>query len=254
MTQARHAEKHALYETAVQQPIVVIGFIEEIFAQMIGREPLVLREDFCGTAYLSSTWVRSRPDRKAVGVDIDAKVLRYAQRHHRKPLGDAAGRLTLVESDVLACRARADVLASLNFSHCIYKTRDAMVKYLTHARRRLADDGVMILDIYGGPDAQEPCLDKRRFGDFVYEWEQQSFDPITADVVNHIHFRFPDGSARERAFTYRWRLWTLPELREMLEQAGFTQLHICFESEDGYIEEPTAGAADAWVAYLIAYG
>jgi len=37
----------------------------------------------------------------------------------------------------------------------------------------------------------------------------------------YIHFRLRDGARIERAFTYDWRLWTLPEVRDALEEAGF---------------------------------
>ena len=41
------------------------------FASCAGRAPVTMREDFCGTAILSATWVLSSPDRKALGLDLD---------------------------------------------------------------------------------------------------------------------------------------------------------------------------------------
>ena len=35
-------------------------------------------------------------------------------------------------------------------------------------------------------------------------------------VTLHIHFEFPDGSRIERAFGYHWRLWQIPELHDLL--------------------------------------
>ena len=253
MSLARRYNKHALYEIAVQQPELLIGMVEQVYEQLTGGQPVTLREDFCGSAHLSSTWVAGDPARRAVAVDNDPKVIRYAERHNRLPLGDAAKRLKLIEADVTRCRASADVIASLNFSHSIYTTREAMLKYLKHARRCLKPGGLFVLDLYGGPGAMQPCLEAREYGDFDYLWEQESYDPLTACVVNHIHFRFPDGSHMKRAFTYRWRLWTLVEMRELLTEAGFDDLAVTFESEDGFDESVDTAELDAYVAYLLAH-
>lgn len=250
---AAEADPHALYETAVQQPILMVELIEHVFEQTERGEPRVLREDFCGTAHLSTTWVRSGADRAAVGVDLDPAVLDYAERHSREPLGEAADRLELVCGDVLGSRTTADVLASLNFSHFIYKTRTKLREYLRHAHRCLNPGGMLLLDVYGGPGAMRSGEDARPFGDFEYRWQQEPYDPLTGRVVNHIHFRFPDGSALERAFSYDWRLWSLVELRELLAEAGFEETMICFESPEGLTDELDTAEYDAWVAYLIAF-
>jgi hypothetical protein len=89
-------------------------------------------------------------------------------------------------------------------------------------------------------------------------WHQERFDPITADALFHIHFRFPDGSALEQAFTYDWRLWTLPELRELLVEAGFSEVHVYWETDDkegnpsGNYRRSTSGKPDpAWLCYVV---
>jgi hypothetical protein len=75
----------------------------------------------------------------------------------------------------------------------------------------------------------------------------------------HIHFRFPDGSKLKRAFTYEWRIWTLPELRELLLEAGFASARVYWEGEDddgegnGEFTETDEGTPDlAWVSYIVA--
>jgi SAM-dependent methyltransferase len=248
---ARNADRHALYETAVQQPIAVIQLIERLLGAR-RHEPLTLREDFCGTAFLSATWVRSGPDRRAVAVDADRRLIAYARRRHQLPLGAAAGRLRLAHARVLNCRARADVVASLNFSHYIHHDRAALLRYFRHVRRVLRPGGLFLLDSYGGPGAIAPCTDRRDYGDFTYLWQQESFDPLTHRVVNRIHFRFRDGSTIRDAFTYNWRLWSVAELREALHETGFSRLRACYESERGFVERIDPSAHDAWVAYLSA--
>ncbi len=42
-----------------------------------------------------------------------------------------------------------------------------------------------------------------------------------AETLCHIDFKFEDGSVQKRAFSYDWRLWILPEIREVLAEAGF---------------------------------
>jgi hypothetical protein len=63
-----------------------------------------------------------------------------------------------------------------------------------------------------------------------------------------------------RAFTYTWRLWTLPELREVLKEAGFERVTVYWQGTD---EETGEGNGEflpvdrgdpdpAWIAYLVA--
>jgi hypothetical protein len=90
-------------------------------------------------------------------------------------------------------------------------------------------------------------------------WDQAEYFPVTGDLLCHIHFRFPDRSRLERAFTYDWRLWTLPELRELLEEAGFRRTTVYWEGTDrrgngnGEFLPEAKGEADAgWIVYLVA--
>jgi hypothetical protein len=48
-----------LYEKSVQNPEADVEFLEETFKNVSGRAPMTLREDFCGTAAMS-TFVRKR--------------------------------------------------------------------------------------------------------------------------------------------------------------------------------------------------
>jgi len=78
-------------------------------------------------------------------------------------------------------------------------------------------------------------------------------------VLNRIHFRFPDGTELKNAFTYDWRLWTVPELREALANAGFRKVTVWWEGSDeegggdGNFRPVQHGEACAgWIAYLVA--
>jgi hypothetical protein len=64
----------------------------------------------------------------------------------------------------------------------------------------------------------------------------------------------------DSAFDYYWRLWTLPEIREVLEEAGFSQVDIYWEGTveetgegDGIYEPAEVGDADpGWICYIVA--
>jgi SAM-dependent methyltransferase len=250
---ARSADAHALYEIAVQRPEIMIGFIDELGEALMDRPPDRLREDFCGTANLAATWVAGGDQRTAVAVDIDPAVLDWAEQHNRRPLGDRADRLELACGDVMRIHSDpVDVRVSLNFSHFIYKQRNCLLDYFKAAHDALNSRGFMILDAFGGPGSISPCRDRRRFSRFDYWWEQVAFNPLTNEIDCRIHFSFPDGTRLDNAFCYDWRLWSLPELTELLEEAGFGEIAIYFESEEGYIADTDAIDLDAWVAYIVA--
>lgn len=230
---AKTADKHVLYEKSVQCPDFEVEFASRLFKRRAGRTALVLREDFCGTALLCAEWVQSRPDRRAIGVDLDPKVLAWGRAHNVEPLGEAAARITLLRGDVRTSQSDpCDVLMALNYSYFIFKDRPTLRGYFESARHNLATDGLFILDLFGGWEAYQCLEEERKVERFRYVWHQAKFNPITHDFLAHIHFRFSDGTALSRAFTYDWRLWTLPELQELLREAGFTKVDVLFESED----------------------
>ena len=72
---AAQADRHVLYQEAVQDPEAEIDFVEETWAQLRDRPAELLREDFCGTANTACEWVRRQPFHCAIGVDLDGGVL-----------------------------------------------------------------------------------------------------------------------------------------------------------------------------------
>jgi hypothetical protein len=112
-----------------------------------------------------------------------------------------------------------------------------------------------------GPESQQPCVDETEFKEkgFTYYWEQKSFDPITHHVSCAIHFGFPDGRRIDNAFTYEFRLWTLPELRDILLGAHFRDVKIFWERDcdlenhSNFVESKSAEHEGTWMAYVVAY-
>ena len=254
---ATSADKYVLYEKSVQDPDFEIKLFDKVYRKN-GKKPLSLREDFCGTALLCARWVNGHTDRVATGVDLDPDVLAWGRKHHIEPLGDKAHRVKLKQADVLEpSRGQHDVIAALNFSYWVFKTRETLRRYFRCAKQRLAKDGVFVIDAYGGWESQEPMLEPRRIpGGFTYVWDQDGFDPISHDVLNHIHFEFPDKTKLQRAFSYDWRFWTMPELQEVMREAGFADVTVWWDdtdNDDNPIYKPRRHVSNqpGWVAYIV---
>jgi SAM-dependent methyltransferase len=260
-TMAELADPHELYEESVQNVEEECEFISARFQEIRGRTALSFREDFCGTASAACEWVRQGPEHTAVGVDIDPSVLSWGRANRLNKLSDEQrDRLHLIESDVLKVQTeKVDVVGAFNFSYFLFQDRSTMLGYFESVRQTLNDDGLFCLDAFGGYEAFEEMKEKTKCENFTYVWEQAKYYPVTGEMKCHIHFKFPDGSKLKKAFTYVWRLWTLPELIEMLETAGFKNPVVYWEGTDedgegdGVFTPETKGEADAgWIAYIVA--
>jgi len=262
---AATADKHELYQLSVQDPEIEIGFVNRVYKKTYGRMPVSLREDFCGTAFFCAEWVRLHPERTATGIDLDQPTLDWGIEHNLAQHGEPGRRVTLLCQNVLDPLEQSfDVALGLNFSYWVFMTREDMRAYFAGVHRSLSDKGMLFLDAYGGPYSMEAMsedeIEKTTIkGGFTYLWDQHEFNAIDHRVVNHIHFEFRDGSKLERAFTYEWRFWTLPELRELLAEAGFSRSYVFWEDEDEdgegtgtYRARKRAPNAGAWVAYIVA--
>ncbi len=262
-TMAEMADIHELYEHSVQNVENEIEFLQKTFTTLTGRTGHLFREDFCGTASASCEWVKQGPEFQAIGVDIDASVLEWGRKNRvaKLPLEDQA-RVSLIESDVLTVETpKVDLLVAFNFSYWIFEERATMLKYMRSCRESLKDDGVLFMDMFGGPESFEETKEKtkhKKLG-FTYIWHQAEFHPITNHMQCYIHFKFKDGSKIKKAFSYAWRLYTAPELRDLLLEAGFSNVTVYWEGEDedgegnGEFLPDARGEADlAWIAYIVA--
>ncbi len=262
---AHLADRHVLYEQAVQCAEAEVDFVDTTFKRLRGRRAALLREDFCGTANVCCEWVRRRRGNRAIGVDLDPEVLDWGREHNLAALKPAQrARIELLQQDVLKVRTESpDVISAMNFSYWLIKDRKALRRYFRRVRDALCADGVFFLDAYGGYDSHREIVEERKIDDggagFTYVWDQADFDPITHTMVCHIHFVLPDRSRLERAFSYEWRLWTLPELHDLLAEAGFARVTVYWQGwdadgeADGDFRPATKGSADAgWICYLTA--
>lgn len=230
---ATNADRHLLYQASVQNPDFEVEVASDVFERLSGRKALTLREDFCGTAIISSRWVASDEERTALCIDINEEVLKWGEENNVAELAEDAERIELVLGDVRDPHpARHDVVMAFNYSYSCFKDRDTLRGYFEAVRENLNDDGIFMMDIFGGWESVQTLKEERKVKNFWYIWEQASYNPITADFLAHIHFRFRDGSKMKKAFTYDWRLWTIPELRELLIEAGYEHVEVLWEDED----------------------
>ena len=265
-TLAEKADKFACYGRAVQTPDHEVDFFDRAYRDCFGSPPVSLREDFAGTFAVCCQWVASEDDRRATAVDLCEETLQWGRSHNLARLTEEQqSRVRILNQDVRRRnRPPVDVVAAQNFSFWIFKTRAEVVEYFRAAYLNLKASGVMVMDMMGGFECmEEGTVDKRKIGKgkkaFRYDWEQHHFDPITHDAIFQIHFKFSDGSKLKRAFVYDWRFWTMPEVREMLAEAGFVETHVYWENEgddgegDGTYDRATIGTCDAsWICYLVA--
>ncbi len=231
-------DKHDLYEACVQSPPEMALMLRAIH----GGDPKVLGEDFAGTAALSRHWVANVPGASAIAVDLDKDELGR--------VSESPGLRTVV-GDVRDVHDAADCLFVGNFSIGYLHTRAELMQYLRHARSRIQPGGVFVCDTYGGESAYHLGSVDRDVAlpdglHCRYRWEQREADPLTGMVVDVLHFRvfdadevvadFPD------AYIYRWRLWSVPELREAMVEAGFETTDIYSNLPDAVDEEGNAYA------------
>lgn len=270
---ARRPDRHALYEVAVQGPDWDLDFMERAFRRANGgREPRLFREDFCSTAALATAWAQRGPDRRAWAVDLDPEPLAWARRHRLPSVRDVAKRVTLVRADVRTRpRPAVDVTCALNFSYWVFKRRDDLLAYFRAARAGLRPGGVLVLNAFGGTRGERPLIERTRkrassapdgtaTPPFTYVWQQVRVNAVTRELLACIHFELRDGRRMPRAFVYDWRMWTLPELREALESAGFRHVDVWTEgwdakrrTHDGRLQRRVKlENDDCWIAYVVA--
>lgn len=256
--------KYALYEQSVQSARQHVDWTVALFRELRGSWPRRLREDFCGTFAQAAEWVKRNRHNHAEAVDLDPEPLRYGSRVHRSRLNaEQRRRLQVIRADVTTLRSKAqDVILVGNFSFYVLKTRAELLNYFRSCHRSLGGKGILFLEMAGGPGFIREGRERRTFRlrsgkPVTYVWEQKSFNPISAHGLFHIHFKLESGETLHKAFTYDWRVWTIPEVRELLAEAGFGSSVVYWETEfrgkgTGEYERTEEGTNDySWIAYVV---
>jgi len=256
-------DKYSYYKKSVQSPEEDVQFLEKVYRELTKKNPQIMREDFCGTYALCCEWTRLNPDYKAVGVDIDEEPLEYGKRVNYSALNEGEkDRILIKKQNVLEGNLPdADIACALNFSYFCFKERDTLKKYLKASLDSLNESGLLFLDCFGGSKCCEANEEETEHEEekFSYFWDQDSFDPVTNFAQFYIHFKRYGEKKREQVFSYDWRMWSIPELRDLLLEVGFKDVHVYWEESDedgdgnGVFSRVDVGEeCEAWVAYLVA--
>lgn len=256
-------EKYNLYEAAVQSPEGEIEILRDVYQKIRKKKPLILREDFCGSSALSAAWVKAHHSNCAFGVDLDMDPLKFAFKNHLSGMSASElKRIKLICGNVLTVKTPlSDIVAALNFSYYIFKERAQLKDYFISAFKHLKKDGIFIIDLFGGVDAQREIEEKSDRDSFYYYWDCLSFNPIDHHVKFAIHFKYKKKNAEkiENVFEYDWRWWTMPEIKDLLLEVGFKKVHALWEGDDGkgggngnFEISAKEENCESWVAYLAA--
>ncbi|MCB1603373.1 MAG: hypothetical protein KDI59_01870 [Xanthomonadales bacterium] len=253
-------DKYQMYQESVQCVEAEIDIVEATYKEIRGNEARFLREDFSGTGQTSAEWVKRNTQNKAWAVDLDEEVVQWGIDNVCSQLSHPEN-LTYKVADVRSSDiTKMDVILAMNFSYFLFMERQTMKEYFVSVKNSLEPTGIFFLDAFGGYEAAKELTEERECEGFTYIWEQATFNPINSQMQCYIHFKTDKGEELNRAFSYYWRLWTLPELQELLLEAGFSQVDIYWEGTDeesgegdGVFKPAKVGTADAgWVCYIVA--
>ena len=255
-------DKYKLYTSSVQSPEADVDFIMNTYKGIYEKAPVTLREDFCGTFALCCEWAKLNEKHKAIGVDIDPEPLNYGRQNYLANLSqDQQLRVEIREDNVLTNEhVPADVVCALNFSYFAFKKRNILKNYFQKVYDSLNTDGIFILDCFGGGKCCEANEEETEYTDmkFSYFWDQHSYDPISNHAQFFIHFKRKGEKKRERVFSYDWRMWSLPELKDILAEVGFKNSYVYWEGNDdegdgnGIFSKAAVGEeCESWVAYIV---
>ena len=259
-TQAISFDKYDLYEKSVQSPRSDIEFYVQTYKELKKKKPKFFREDFCGTFSLSAEWVKFNSGHVAYGLDIDPEPMDYGRQYFESRLNaDQKKRLHIKDHNVLVGPLPSvDVAVAMNFSYFCFKTRPLLKQYFQNVYNSIRKDGLFIVDIFGGSQCYDTIEDVHKKKKFTYYWDQVSFDPISNFALFYIHFRV-NGKKVTKVFKYDWRMWSIPEVRELMEEVGFKKTHVYWEGTtrkgegDGKFKRTEKGESClSWIAYITA--
>ena len=262
---AKPFDLYAYYENSVQTPSEHINIFSRMYREIRGKDAMSLKEDFCVTFLISCEWAKSHPERTSIGVDLDPEPIAYGKKHGMKELNaKEKKRVSILQKNVCdVLPKKSQIIGAGNFSFFIFKTRPELKKYFVAAHKNLSKDGIFVLEMAGGPGFIKSGREQRTyklkgFGKYTYYWDQKSYDPVQAYGMYAIHFKEPNGNFRKDAFVYDWRVWTIPELEDVMRECGFSDVAVYWEAtgRDGrgtgeYVRTKSGDNAYSWIAFVV---
>ena len=254
-------DKYAYYLQSVQSPDEDVVFFEKTFRELTGRKAVTMREDFCAAAALSCAWAAYDPSHHSLGIDLDEEPIAYGRKNYLSKLGpEAQSRVKTFVRDVRARpQPEADLVVVCNFSFFCFKERAVLVDYLKGVYDSIKAPGMVLLDAFGGPACTEPNENETEHDEFSYFWDQDTFNPITHEAMYYIHFKLQgEEKRRERVFSYDWRMWSIPEIRDILAEVGFRKTVVYWEGSDEegegngeFMPTEVGDDCESWLAYIV---
>jgi SAM-dependent methyltransferase len=193
---------------------------------------------------------------KAHGVDSSSTMLEQLQEKVAMQGAGIRGRVSWEPGDFqnfVPKRRYPLVLLPFNaIHHC--RHRDEVLAMLSVVRSALAPGGLFALDGYL-PDLalydrhphqrfEERIFDDPRTGKRLHSWEQGWWDTETA--VHHVVYTYQHEDGREERAHLQFSMYTLEELHEIIQEAGF---EILKEAQD-FEGTPVQADSLKWVAIL----
>ena len=253
--------KYKLYEDSVQCHESDIEFIQKEYKRFYKKNPYTLREDFGGTGAMACDWVKQGLDYKAWAIDLDEEPVKYGKENHYMRLNDEQkNRMTYIMGNVLEDYSfNSDITVAFNFSYFIFKKRKELLEYFKKVHKNLNNEGAFFLDIFGGTECLDPIEEETEYDKHTYYWDLDKYNPLNNECTYYIHFKTHEDKVKyERVFAYDWRMWSVREITELMEEAGFSAVHTYWEGEDEdgdgdgnfYLSNDEENC-ESWVIYIV---
>jgi len=253
--------KYDLYEKSVQNPENDMLFLNQEFERLRKRRALTLREDFGGTGMLACVWGSQSADHHAWAVDLDQEPIDLGKKRHWSKLHDLEKeRVTYLHGNVLENRDfKSDIVVAFNFSYFIFKDRPLMLSYFKKVLEGLEKDGMFAVDIFGGTECHQELEEETEHEGHSYFWDCDSYNALNNHCTYYIHFQtHHDKKKYLKAFHYDWRHWSMAEIVDLMQEAGFSKVLTYWEGtdEDGegdgiFYESKTEENCESWVTYIV---
>ncbi len=258
-------DRYRYYENSVQTPEEHVKIYDQMFQDIRRRKAMSLREDFCGTFLISCEWAKSDPKRFSLGLDLDPEPIAYGKKNGLLQMtASDRKRVEVKLQDVcLETKRKFDIIGAANFSFNVFKTREMLKQYFTAAKNSLKPDGIFNLELAGGPGfiiraREQKTYQVKGLGKYTYYWDQKHYDPINCHGIYSIHFKTPDGVMHRDCFVYDWRIWSIPEIKDMMLECGFKDVVVywepCDENGDGtdeFVLMEKGDNAYSWIAFVV---
>ena len=254
---ADKANKHLVYQQILQSPEADVELLQTIYHATTGLHARHLREDFCGTGYTLAHWVSLGEEHRGEGYDIDPDPIEWGWHNNFLTRPHATSRATLRVEDARARSLRPpEIRCAFNFSYWVFTGYDELLGYFRTAWEDLPDHGMFIIDVTGGTEGLTEDPYESDAGEVTCIWQQQNFSPVDHTAELTLRFRFSDGSELDPPYRYRWRVWSIPELRGLLQEAGFSRTEVWWQNDEldgiGYAVTEKGQNSPCWVACISA--